>query len=143
MCTLKNYKPRHIRLGSIVDIPKIIDYCEVRKEVPVIDGNEIVCTESILKLVPSSEVMSKYRASAFRLSVLLDSGVPLDVVNINQSSGATIDRLYDICQTMDGAERYVQKIMEQRAEKESWFKAFDEEKNDHANDQSSELNEIY
>ena len=119
---LKDYVPRHIRLGCCCGLPEVQNLQEVVEDVPVVasDGTQ-VSSQRVIRVVPAAEVMSKYKASAFRLSALIKAGVPIEVVNINRSSSASIDELLRVCQTVEGAEQYIAKIEAERKERESWF----------------------
>ena len=133
---LEHFVPRHIRLGVSCKTPEITDYHEVLEQIPVVDGDSVVYTESRVSSVPAVEDMSQYKLSAFRLSSLVKAGVPLSVVNINKSNAATIDDLEKVCRNIDDADKFVCRCLAQKAEKESWFREFDE-------NQQVEQNEIY
>lgn len=125
---LQSYVPRHIRLGVCCSVPEVKDVHEVVEQIPVVDGDSVVFTESRVLSVPAVEDMSQYKISAFRLSALVKAGVPLTVVNVNKSNAATIDDLEKICRNIDDADKFVARCLEQKAEKESWFKEFEDDK---------------
>lgn len=134
---LKDYVPRHIRLGVCCDVPSLESFHDVIDEIPIVDasGNVIELRKSI-KRVPAVEAMSAYDVDKFRLSAMVKAGVPLSVVNINHSNTFTIEQLHEICQNLDSAESYVAKVAQQQKERESWFSEIEENNN-------VELNEIY
>ena len=73
---LKNYVPRHLRLGVCCTVPDIVDFHEVIESIPVVDDNgDVVSTTMFMKEVPASEQMSKYRLSAFRLKARIQRGI--------------------------------------------------------------------
>lgn len=124
---LDTYVPRHIRLGLCCKSPNYDCFHDVVELVPVVDVDGVVVeTHKVMKSVPVSEVMSKYKVDNFRLSTLVRDGVPLKLVNINHTSTFTISELERISQNIDATERYVQKVDSERREKESWFKSFDD-----------------
>lgn len=133
---LENYVPRHIRLGVCCHTPKVEDFHEVIEQIPVVDGDSVVYTETRVTSIPAVDDMSQYKLSAFRLSALVKAGVPLSVVNINKSNAATIDDLEKVCRNIDDADKFVARCLAQKAEKESWFKEFEE-------NQVVEQNEVY
>lgn len=120
---IKNYVPRHIRLGlSLSEEVPFESYQDVIENVPVVDDSgSVVFSKQILKSVPSGEVMKKYKVSNFRLSALIKAGVPLKVVNVNSSNSATIEQLVSVCKSIDSADSYVNRVLEQKKERESWF----------------------
>lgn len=127
-----------MRLGVSCGAPEIQDFQDVVSEIPVVDGaGSVVRADSVLKSVPAEDVMSKYLVKNFRLSSLVDAGVPLKVVNINHSSSFDLSELQKICSDVDSAERLVQKFEAQKKEKESWFKFDDDSVS------SDDVNEIY
>lgn len=135
---LKKYVPRHFRLGVCTGIPEIESFQETVEEVPILDASGCpVRTERIIKRVSSDENMDKYRLSAFRLSALVSAGVPMSMVNINSSTTAKIEDLVSICKSLDGAEKYVEMLENQRKERESWFV------DSSSSVSESKLNEIY
>lgn len=139
MGTLVNYVPRHKRLGVSCAVPEFQTYQDVPLEVPVIESDgSVVRTDVVLKQVPVEQVMSKYRVKDFALAALLDSGVPLKVVNINHSSAFELDELQKICRDVDAAEKLVDNIEAQKKEKESWFNLdnvpFDPNSSNHVNE---------
>lgn len=123
---LENYLPRHIRMGKCCDLPKVDLFQEIREEIPILDdqGN-CVRIESVLVARPANEVMQQYKLEQFKLSHMVAAGVPLKMVNINSSSSVTIDKLEKIAKDIDAADKYVQKLEEQRREREAWFKLDD------------------
>lgn len=139
--SLKDYVPRHLRLGVCCGVPDVPNRQEVVEDIPVVasDGTQ-VSSKRVVRLVPAAEVMSKYKASAFRLSALIKAGVPIDVVNINRSNSASIDELLKVCQSVDGAEKYIARVEAERKERESWFKGVDES---FVENETEEMNEIY
>lgn len=129
-CVLNSYVPRHLRLGLCASVPSIDCSIEVREPINIVgDSSELVQSRSVLRSFPADEYMSKYRLSQFRLTNLIEAGVPLKVVNINNSNSLTIERLNDICKTLDNAETFVCRSLEQQKEKESWFKLLDSDEN--------------
>ena len=138
---LKDYVPRHLRLGVSCGLPKVDLFQEVREEIPILDDNgNCVRLESVLVSRPANEVMQQYKLEQFKLSHMVAAGVPLKMVNINSSSSVTIDKLEKIAQDLDAADKYVKKLEEQRKERESWFK-FDDV--DVPQEEKIDLNEIY
>lgn len=124
---LDSYVPRHKRLGLCCSVPLYACFHDVVELVPVVDEDHLVVeTHKVMKSVPVSDVMSKYKVDNFRLSTMVRNGVPLKLVNINHSSTFTISELERISQNIDATERYVQKVDSERREKESWFKSFDD-----------------
>lgn len=122
MGTLANYVSRHKRLGVSCVVPEIQCFQDVVNEVPIIDGaGSVVRTDMVIKSVPVEEVMSKYLVDNFALSALVDSGVPLKVVNINHSCAFDLTELQKICADIESAEKLVQNFEAQKKEKESWF----------------------
>lgn len=122
---LKSYIPRHLRLGVCVGIPEIQDFHDVPEVVPFLDSDgNVVYTRTILRSVPASEDMAKYQLKHFRLSTMIENGVPLKMVNINSNSSASIEQLVNICQDIDNADKYVERCLAQKAERDSWFKEF-------------------
>lgn len=121
--SVKNYVPRHIRLGVCCSIPDVKCFQDVREEIPVVEEDGSV-VQSFAKLVPHpvEEVMSKYDYNKFRLQALLDAGVPLKQVNINPSMSTIINDLESVAIKLDSAEKAAEKAFAVRAEKESWFK---------------------
>lgn len=116
------YQPRHLRLG--VNHPEIqIEFThEVKASVPVLGDDGLSdFTLGDVKVVPISETLGKYRAGDFKLKKLVDAGVPLKVFNLNRSVGAEISDLVNICQGIENSEAYVNRILQERQEKESWF----------------------
>lgn len=133
------YVPRHVRLGLCCFSHPLDLRQDVIDDIPIVDDRgSVVKTVSKIKSVPASELMSKYKCSAFSLSALVKAGVPLKVVNINSSSAATIDKLEQICVQLDSADAFVNKVMAQKLERESWFKDPDEAPVD-----TTEFKEIY
>lgn len=125
---IEKYVPRHFRLGLCCELPNIEAYQDFLESIPVVDEKgSVVFTKSVLKSVPVHEAFVKYNVSQFRLSALVKSGVPLKVVNINSSNVATFEQLKTICESLDNADAYVQRVMDERRERESWFKSFNEE----------------
>lgn len=120
---IKKYVPRHIRLGLCVGDPGIQEAMhDVVEAVPVVDSDgSVVRTYSAIKSIPVVDHMRKYKLSKFRLSALLQSGVPLKVVNINQSNIASIEQLKRVCDSIGSAEDVVQRFENERKERESWF----------------------
>lgn len=119
---IKKYLPRHMRLGRSCELPTIEAFQDVVESVPVVDGSgSVVFSKSVVKSVPADEVMRKYRLSQFRLSALVKAGVPLKVVNVNSSNVATIEQLKNVCDSIESANSYVEKVMAQRKERESWL----------------------
>lgn len=126
---LKSYVPRHIRLGLCCEPPVIQAFRDVKEEIPIVDeSGSVIETRFVLKTVPVSDVMSVYNVEDFRLSTMIKNGVPLNVVNVNNSSAFTIDQLERICQNIDNVEAFVNKVAQEKAEKQSWFESFDENK---------------
>lgn len=125
--SVKNYVPRHIRLGVCCSVPEIKAFQDVREEIPVVDERGSV-VQSYAKLVPYpvEEVMSKYDCESFRLQALLDAGVPLKQVNINPSMSSIIRDLESVAGKLDSVDKAVADAAAVRAEKESWFKETDE-----------------
>lgn len=125
---LDSYVPRHLRLGVCCSIPKVECFHDVVELVPVVDGDGVtVDTHKVLKSVPAVDVMSKYKVEDFRLSAMVRNGVPLKLVNINHTDAFTISQLERISQDIDASDRFVQKVVAEREEKQSWFKSFEEE----------------
>lgn len=125
---LDSYVSRHFRLGVCCKSPCVECFTDVVEDVPVVDDDGVVVESyKVLKHVPVSEVMSKYKVEDFRLSALVRNGVPLKLVNINHTSMFTISELERISMDIDAADRFVQKIASEQAEKQSWFKSFEEE----------------
>lgn len=125
--SLKSYVPRHIRLGVCCKLPVLLSFRDVLEEIPVIDeAGSVIETRSVLKRVPVSDVMSVFNVEDFRLSTMVKNGVPLNVVNVNNSSAFTIDQLERICQNIDNVESFVNKVAQEKAEKQSWFASFNE-----------------
>lgn len=124
---IKKYVPRHIRLGLCADVPVIDDVNrDIVESVPVIDSDgSVVRTHSVIKSIPIADDMRKYKLSKFRLSALLQSGVPLNVVNINQSNIASIEQLKRVCDSIVSAEDVIQRFEAEKKERESWFAAPD------------------
>lgn len=120
---IKCYVPRHVRLGLCVDVPIIQDvYHDVAESVPVLDNDgSVVRTHSVIKSIPVADDMRKFKLSKFRLSALLESGVPLNVVTINQSNVASIEQLKRVCDSIVSAEEVVQRFENEKKERESWF----------------------
>lgn len=133
---IKKYVPRHIRLGLCVDVPVIQDAKhDIVESVPVVDSDgSVVRTHSVIKSIPVVDDMRKYKLSKFRLSALLQSGVPLNVVNINQSNVASIEQLKRVCDSIGSAEDVIQRFENEKKERESWFAA---------PDASDDVSEIY
>lgn len=124
---LDSYVPRHLRLGVCCSIPKIECFHDVVELVPVVDEDGVVVeTHKVLKQVPVSDVMSKYKVDNFRLSSMVRNGVPLKLVNINHTSTFTISELERISQNIDAADNFVKQVSAEREEKQSWFKSFDD-----------------
>lgn len=124
MCekSLKEYVPRHIRLGVCACVPEIACFQDVLSEVSVVDDfGSVVRTDVFLRSFPVEDVMSKYLVKNFKLSALVDSGVPLKVVNINHSSSFDLAELQKICSDVESAENLVQRFEAQQKERESWF----------------------
>lgn len=136
---LETYVPRHIRLGlSIEPKNQRPGVHELVEEIPVVDENgSVVYTESVKRLIDADEDMQQYKLSAFDLSALIKAGVPLKAVNLTKSRTASIDQLLAVCQSVDGAEKLVQRYEEQRKERELWLQPAVENVNE------TELNEIY
>lgn len=131
MCKLKDYVPRHLRLGSVVTEEKVEAFHEQKREIPIIDDNgHVVEVRYEIVKVPAAESMAKYKLSDFRLSAMVSAGVPLKMVNINRSNSFTINELEQICQNLDNSEQFVNKVLQQRAEAQNWFKPVDEQKTD-------------
>lgn len=128
---IKKYVPRHIRLGLCVDVPVIQDAMhDVVESVPVVDSDgSVIRTHSIIKSIPVEDYMRKYKLSKFRLSALLESGVSLKVVNINQSNVASIEQLKRVCDSIGSAEDVVQRFENEKKERESWFVALESSDN--------------
>lgn len=126
---LDSYVPRHIRLGVSCSVPDVQSYQDVVVDVPVVDNGILVQTYKSVKSVSASEVMSKYKVSQFRLSALLQAGVPLKVININHSDQFTVDQLESICMKLENAEAYVNRIQQQHDERNSWFTPVVEDSN--------------
>lgn len=129
MPELEKYVPRHLRLGVCVKDQDVVGFHEEKREIPIIDdnGNVVEIRYEIVR-VPAVEAMAKYKVSDFRLSALQKAGVPLKMVNINRSSAFTINELEKICQNLDNSEQFVNKVLQQRAEAQNWFKPIDEPK---------------
>lgn len=119
---IKKYVPRHLRLGSPVSPFKVEAFQDVVETIPVVDSEgSVVQTTSVVKSVPVSDVMSKYKVSAFRLTALVKAGVPLKVVNVNASNVATIEQLKNVCESIDSADAYVNRVLAERKEREAWL----------------------
>lgn len=119
---IKKYVPRHFRLGRSCELPTIKAFQDVVESVPVVDDSgSVVYSKTVVKSVPADEVMRKYRISQFRLSALVKAGVPLKVVNVNSSNVATIEHLKNVCDSIESANSYVEKVLAQRKERESWL----------------------
>lgn len=126
---IKSYVPRHLRLGVCEHSISYELTQDVIETVPIVDDSgSVVRSEFVRKCLPSHDVMQKYKVSAFRLSALVKNGVPLKVVNINSSNTVRIEKLLDVCRSIDSADYYVQKVIEQQKERESWFKPIESEK---------------
>lgn len=125
---LDSYVPRHLRLGVCCTPPVVVCCHDVLEVVPFVDDDG-VCVEShkVLRRVPASDVMSKYKVEDFRLSAMVRNGVPLKLVNVNHTDSFTISQLERISQDLDASERFVQKVFAEREEKQSWFKSFEED----------------
>lgn len=138
--SVKDYVPRHFRLGVCCGIPDVKFYQDVREEIPVVEEDGSV-VQSFAKLVPHpvEEVMAKYDYNKFRLQALLDAGVPLKQVNINPSLSTIINQLESVAIKLDSAEKVAENAAAVREEKESWFK----ESDDSSKADDVELNEIY
>lgn len=133
---IKQYVPRHLRLGLCVDVPVIQDVNrDIVESVPVVDSDgSVVRTHSVIKSIPVAYDACKYKLSKFRLSALLQSGVPLNIVNINQSNVASIEQLKRVCDSIGSAEDVVQRFENEKKERESWFAA---------SDASNDLSDVY
>lgn len=119
---LNSYVPRHKRLGVCAGVPDIQPFADVVESVPVLeDDGTPVRIEYVHRTVPVEDVMSQFRLSHFRLSTMIENGVPLKVVNINRSKSMDIAQLERICESVDGAERFVQKSLEYQKELQSFF----------------------
>lgn len=125
--SLKNYRPRHVRLGVCASVPDVLAFQEFPEEIPIVDSDGIVLeVRKTIKRVPAVDAMSKYPCENFRLSKLLKSGVPMSMVNVNRSSNFTIEQLDSINRNIDSTDKFVQKIIAQRDERASWFKEFED-----------------
>lgn len=123
---LDSYVPRHLRLGVCCSIPQIQCSHDVVEVFPVVDDDGVsVESHKVLRRVPASDVMSKYKVEDFRLSAMVRNGVPLKLVNINHTDSFNISQLERISQDIDASERFVQKVVAEREEKQSWFKSFE------------------
>lgn len=119
---LRKYLPRHFRLGVCCSVPDLRNFQEIREEIPVVNDNgDTVYSKSVLKCVDADENMSKYKASAFRLSAMVENGVPLRVVNVNSSNSVTIDKLLHVCENIDSADQFIKRVLDQQKERESWL----------------------
>lgn len=119
---IKKYVPRHLRLGSPVSPFQVEAFQDVVETIPVVDSEgSVVHTNNVVKSVPASDVMSKYKVSAFRLTALVKAGVPLKVVNVNASNVATIEQLKNVCESIDSADAYVNRVLAERKEREAWL----------------------
>lgn len=130
MPELDKYVPRHLRLGVCVkekELENVQSFQEEKREIPIIDehGNVVEIRYEIVR-VPAVDAMAKYKLSDFRLSALQKAGVPLKMVNINRSNAFTINELEQICQNLDNSEQFVNRVLQQRAEAQNWFKIEDE-----------------
>lgn len=125
---LKDYIPRHFRLGLCCDEPVVDGFHSVLESIPIVDDDgRVLRTDSVVRSVSAVDEMSKYRIQDFKLSAKIRNGVPLSVVNINHSSSFTIDQLQRICEDVDRKETYINDVLAERKEKESWFKSFEVE----------------
>ena len=125
--SIKDYIPRHLRLGLSADVPVLEAYQDIVESVPVIDDDgSVVTSHTLVKRINAHEVMSKYNVSQFRLSALVKAGVPLKMVNINSSTVASIEQLKNVVERLDNADLYVQRVLDERKERESWFKPIEE-----------------
>lgn len=128
---LSSYVPRHMRLGVCVDTPVIHGFTTVIESVPILDNcGKVVSTDYFRKTVPVTDIQSQFKLSQFRLTSLIEAGVPLNVVNLNNSRSFTIDQLDRICQSIDGADKFVEQCLKQEEERKSWFKDFEESASD-------------
>lgn len=122
---LKSYVPRHRRLGVCCGVREILETHELPEVVPILDSDgNVVYTRTIMKSVLAADNMSKYQLKHFRLSTLIENGVPLKMMNINSNSSSSIEQLVQICQDLDNADKYVERCLAQKAERDSWFKEF-------------------
>lgn len=131
MPEIEKYVPRHLRLGVCVkqqDLENVSNFHEEKREIPIIDdnGNVVEVRYEIVR-ISAVDSMAKYKLSDFRLSALQKAGVPLKMVNINRSNSFTINELEQICQNLDNSEQFVNKILQQRAEAQNWFKSTTED----------------
>lgn len=119
---LSTYVPRHLRLGVSCSVPSVPSFVDVVEEIPVTDGRgSSVFRSNSIKSVPADDAFAAYKLSMFKLSAMVQNGVPLNVVNVNNSQSYTIDQLERICKYLDGADRFVQRVVQQQEEKKSWF----------------------
>lgn len=134
---IADYVPRHLRLGVCVGVPDFEPMQDVPQIIPVVDDSgSVIYSETVLKSQSAFDVMSKYKASAFKLSALVESGVPLRVVNVNASNSVRIDQLEQICKNLDSADKYVERVLAQQKERESWLQPDND-------DLSKDFSEIY
>lgn len=119
---LLSYVPRHIRFGVCCDVPDIVGVHDVSEVVPVVnEDGDTVFEKTVLKSVSAVENMAKFKASELRLSKLQRNGVPLRMVNVNNSSAFRIEELLGVCQSVESAENYVKMLDDQKKQRESWF----------------------
>lgn len=116
------YIPRHKRIGVNLNLPSLNVEHEVLVEVPVLDddGNQISVLVTT-KSVPAREALGKYRVGDFKLSNLIKAGVPLKIVNLNRSLGFQISELENVCKGLESSEQFVNRVIAERKEKESWL----------------------
>lgn len=125
-----DYVPRHLRIGVNLEVPVIDCSHEIKVEVPVTDDDgNVLFISSDVKRVPSSETIGKFTYGQFMLKNLVKQGVNLKTFNMNRSLGCQISELESICQGLENAEQYVNRVLAERKAKESWLKPETENNN--------------
>ena len=114
---MEKYVDRALRYGNPPKFDTFLDdpFIEHHINVPVSDDTGAVTIEShCVERIPASEYYKQFNVDDFKLSVLIESGVPLSVINVNKGILSDVNKLTDVVRKLGYLENLVKDIESQK-----------------------------
>lgn len=119
---LESYVPRHVRIGCFVpNIAYQFNHVVVNSVSIVNDDGVVVETLTSRVNVPAGENLSKYKPEDFSIENLTRNGVPLSLVNVNQSQMRTISEIESILGDVERVKSLEAALAAQKSEIDKYF----------------------